>query len=130
MRRFAWLIALSACGGHTRAPAGPTPVQAPRLLPTVTEQSWYLSTASCAQGPFELDIPVGAAKWGEAIELSVRTPRRIAIHATITAGNSELATIDDTFDASGRVGGNADNARCVADARERLAAERARRAGT
>ncbi|HTL38727.1 MAG TPA: hypothetical protein VL326_36600 [Kofleriaceae bacterium] len=96
----------------------------------MTEQSFYQSRTACAQGPFVLDIPVGAAKWGEAIELSVRTPRRIAIHATITAGNTELASIDDTFDASGRVGGNADNARCVADARERLAAERARRAGT
>ncbi|HUS28489.1 MAG TPA: hypothetical protein VMZ53_08270 [Kofleriaceae bacterium] len=132
MKRFAWLISLAACGGHAPAPVAPgaAPVQPPRLLPTIAEQTFYGSKASCAQGPFELEIPVGAAKYGEVIELSLLAPRRIALHATITAGDTELATIDDTFDASGRVGGNADNARCVADARERLAAERARRAGT
>src|SRR5438045_3787343 len=99
MKRFVWVFALAACGGHRPDPAEPA---APRLLPTVAEQSWYRSTASCAQGPFTLDIPVGSAKYGEAVELAMRTPRRVALHAKITAGDQSLADIDDTFDASGR----------------------------
>jgi len=126
MKRY-FLLGLAACGG-SRA-SGPTTPHAlvPQLQPTVTEQSWYRSRATCAQGPFELDVPVGNAKYGEAIELALRAPRRIALHAVILAGDAELATIDDVFDSTGRVGGSADNARCIADARERLAMERARR---
>ncbi|HSD88915.1 MAG TPA: hypothetical protein VLB44_15410 [Kofleriaceae bacterium] len=126
MKRYVVLVGLAACGGRASGPTTPH-ARVPQLQPTVMEQSWYRSKATCAQGPFELDVPVGNAKYGEAIELALRAPRRIALHAVILAGDAELATIDDVFDSTGRVGGSADNARCIADARERLAMERARR---
>src|SRR4051812_39536657 len=123
------LLALAACGGPGHGPTTPQMVE-PKLVPTVAEQSWYLSSTTCAQGPFELTIPVGNAKYGDEIELALHTPRRIAIHAEVVADAKPLQTIDDTFDASGRVGGSADNARCVADARERLALVRGQRSQT
>lgn len=127
MKRYL-LVGLAACGGHGHEPTTPRTAE-PRLVPTVAEQSWYHSSATCAQGPFELTVPVGNTKYGEAVELAVRTPRKISIHAEVV-GATDLATVDDVFDASGRVGGSADNARCVADARERLALVRGQRSQT
>ncbi len=114
---------LGACGGssrHAASSGGPI-----ALVPRVQSTAFYRSKASCAQGPFELELPVGAAKYGEQVALLVRTPHRIELHAVIVDDTSELASSEGVFGADGRATGRPDNARCRADAHERLAATRA-----
>ena len=55
--RMKWLslALLAACGGHHAK--RPT-VDEPRLVPGVTAH-WYRSSVQCAQGPFEIELPVG-----------------------------------------------------------------------
>src|SRR4051794_40491077 len=117
------LAVLAACGGSSKRPASPVDTE-PRLIPGVTAQ-WYRSSAPCAQGPFELELPVGDAKYGQELELQLKTPRKVTLHAVVLDADRELATDDATIDASGRATGRPDNARCVADARERLVYARA-----
>jgi hypothetical protein len=121
------LAALAACGGSSHHAASPK-VEAPRLVPGVTAK-WYRSPVQCAQGPFEIELPVDAAKYGQDLELQLRTPRKIAFHAVILADDQELNTTDATMDASGHASGGPDNSKCVADARERLAYARAGNGG-
>lgn len=117
------LAALAACGGSSHHAASPK-VEDPRLVPGVTAH-WYRSAVQCAQGPFEIELPVDAAKYGQDIELQLKTPRRVSLHAVILDDDHELNTTEATMDASGRASGAPDNSKCVADARERLAFARA-----
>ena len=118
-RRWIAATALaSACGAA--APRG----RAIALEAAVAAQAWYRSPSICGQGPYEIDVPTGNARWGESYELRVSTPRPIAIHAAIVADDRDVATTDGVFDRNGRIAGDPANARCVADARERRAALR------
>ena len=128
---------LAACGGGSRGSAVPAsasqvtedgdPVDPFELQPRVAAQTWYRAASICGQGPFELELPVGSAKYGEEVELVASTPRAIALHAVILVGDKELDTTEGTFARGGRVGGRPDNTRCLADAKERLAIGRAQR---
>ncbi len=121
------LLGLAACGrgGH---PAHPRDDE-PRLEPVVAVQQWYRSPTSCGQGPYELELPVAGARWGEDFELRVRAPRAVELHAIVLADDDEVARASGVFGAGGAggaaAGGDrvADNARC-ADARERLGLQR------
>ena len=116
------VFVMTACGGAASAPAhGPKPIA---LEPVVATQTWYR-----AQGPFEVELPIDHTKWGEETLLLVHTPRRIAIHAVVLADGAEVGKTDGVFDATGPTAGKPDNARCVADARERLAMVHAGGAG-
>jgi hypothetical protein len=117
------LAALAACGGSSHHAASPK-VEDPRLIPGVTAH-WYRSSVQCAQGPFEIELPVDAAKYGQEIELQLKTPRKVALHAVILDEDRELNTTEATMDATGRASGGPDNSKCLADARERLAYARA-----
>ena len=91
------------------------------LYPGVTEQQWYRVTTTCAQGPWELEISPAGERWGEAIELKVHAPRKVALQATLFVDDTQADTASGVFDASGRQDGAPDHTRCIADARERLA---------
>ncbi|MBX3158064.1 MAG: hypothetical protein KF773_19000 [Deltaproteobacteria bacterium] len=125
-RACAVALVAAACGGSAgRAPNYITldePLVA--LVPAVAAQAWYRSPSSCGQGPWEIEVPLENARWGESVEVRLATPRAIAVHATIVADDAEVAQAAGTYDARGKVGGGADNARCVASATERLAAGR------
>ncbi len=121
------LATLAACGGGRRAPAAATP-PAPQpigIYPQVAHQAWYHVTARCAQGPFELEVPVAGAAYGEEVELRLQTPRNVALQAVVIADEQEVAKAGAVFASTGVTDGHADNSRCVADARERLALGRA-----
>lgn len=121
-----WMLSLvgaAACGhgGHANAP---------HLVPAIEAQTWYRSPADCAQGPFEVVVPVEGSKYGEDVELRVHAPRRIEVHASVADTDREVAKIAGVFDGGGRRDGKADNARCVASAGERLAMVRASSGGS
>lgn len=122
------LAALAACGGSSHHAKGPA-VDEPRLIPGVTAH-WYRSPVQCAQGPFEIELPLDAAKYGQDVELQLKTPRKVALHTELLADDHELNTTDAIFDANGYTSGAPDNSKCVADARERLAFARAGSGGT
>ena len=111
----------AACGGHADAPVAPRPIA---LEPVIAAQAWFRAPAPCGQGPYELELPITDAAWGEEIELRLATPRRIALHAVVIADDVEVARTQGVYGSSGATSGRPDNARCVADARERLAATR------
>jgi hypothetical protein len=94
------------------------------LQTTVALQAWYRSPVPCGQGPYEITIPTGDAKYGEQVEVRLHAPHGVALHAVLVVDGAEVERRDGTFDAQG---GNArlDNTRCVADKRERVAAGRA-----
>lgn len=110
--------ALAACGGGARGRTT-TPNEI-RLQPTIAEQRWFRSIATCAQGPFELELSTEGVKWGESVELRVHAPHRVALHAVMLVDDGEVARTDGVFEGRERTDGRADNTRCVADARERL----------
>ena len=117
------LATLAACGGGRRAPVTVTP-PAPQpigIYPQVAHQAWYRVTTSCAQGPFEVEVPIAGAAYGEEVELRLQTPRKVALQAVVLADEDEVAKAGAVFGATGITDGRADNTRCVADARERLA---------
>src|SRR5690606_40363578 len=98
------VVCLVGCGGGAttaRAPAADTP----RLLPTVVAQSWYRAAASCAQGPFEIEVPVAGERWGEEVELHLHTPRAVALQAVILVDGAEVARTGGVFDARGETRG-------------------------
>ncbi|MBA3542263.1 MAG: hypothetical protein H0T79_21790, partial [Deltaproteobacteria bacterium] len=68
-------------------------------------QSWYRATSICGQGPYEVEVPVINARWGEEFELRVATPRRIQVHAVVVADGAEMAKTAAVFDGTGRVNG-------------------------
>lgn len=110
---------LVACGGSAKGPAAPHDA-APRLLPSIAEQTWYRASSTCGQGPYEIELPTAGARWGEDFELRLKTPRRVALQAVILVDDAEVARTTGVFDGNGQVSGKAENTRCVADARERL----------
>ena len=112
----------AACGGTAAKPTAA--VRPVALEPVVAAQGWYRSPTPCGQGPYEVDVPVADARWGQEVELRIATPRRIALYAVILADGIEVARGHGVYDRSGAVEGAADNARCVADVHERLAASR------
>jgi len=127
---------LAGCGGGQaqRAPTSPVDVELPdslamplddiKLVNVVTTQTWYRSPSNCGQGPYELVLPVAAARWGEAFELRLHTPRRVALIAVLLVDGQEVARADGVFDTVREVEGTAENARCVEDVRGRVAASR------
>ncbi len=126
MKAIALLVCgLCACGGSTKHTAG-LGGGGPALVASVESLAFYKSRSSCAQGPFELELPLVGSRYGEAVELLVTTPRRIEVHAEIAAGSESLAAVEGTFDPGGRAPTDArpDNARCLADVRARLSAAR------
>ena len=46
----------------------------------------------CGQGPYELEIPVAGAKWGEEFELRLHAPHRVEVQAVVLAYESGLVT--------------------------------------
>ncbi|MEO7094614.1 MAG: hypothetical protein ABI175_15260 [Polyangiales bacterium] len=119
MYRTAVLATLvTACGGGT-GPRQPQLVE-PRLVTSVVGQAWYRATTTCAQGPYEIEVPAVDAKWGQGVDLMLATPRKLALHAVLLVDDKEVTSTDAVFDASGRTHGKPDNARCIADAKERL----------
>jgi len=107
-----------ACGGS--GPKQPQVVE-PRLITSVAGQQWYRVRSTCAQGPYEIEIPAVDAKWGQGVDLMLATPRKLALHAVMLLDGVEVASASSVYDASGRVDGKPDNARCIADVKERLA---------
>ncbi|MBA3392811.1 MAG: hypothetical protein H0T89_09210, partial [Deltaproteobacteria bacterium] len=123
MRRLVTLGLILGCGGS--APKSTAPYgRAYELVPTVTAEAWYRSPSLCGQGPYELEVPVAGARWGEELELRVTTPRPVQLVAVVIADGEEVAKRDAVFDRTGQVGGRPANARCVAAISERLAASR------
>lgn len=102
-------------------PAGATTAATIGLEPIVAGQQWYRAQSSCAQGPYELDVPVAGVRWGDDVELRLHTPRKVALDAVILVDDQEVERAHAVFDGAGTAGGKPDNARCLADARERLA---------
>jgi hypothetical protein len=110
LKRVCWIV-VAACGGSSgpRAPHAP----AIRLEPVVAEQTWYRTTTVCGQGPYEVELSAAGAKWGEEVELLVHAPHAIELRAEVIADGKEVAHTS--------FGSAPANARCVADAHERLA---------
>lgn len=119
MSRFAYLgVLAAACGGSSPRPAASYAPPEPALEPQVAEQRWYRATTTCAQGPWELDVAPSGARWGEEVELRLKTPRAVALHAELIVDDDAPLAVDRVLDPRG--GSVAENARCVADAKERL----------
>jgi hypothetical protein len=116
-RAICTLGLIGACGGAPRHPSTQVEIG---LEPAIALQQWYRSQSTCAQGPYEIDLPVSGARWGEQLELRLHTPRRVAINAVIVADGAEVERTAAVFDGGGQVQGKPDNARCIADAHERL----------
>ncbi|HEU0035008.1 MAG TPA: hypothetical protein VFQ53_30490 [Kofleriaceae bacterium] len=127
-------LAVCACGSKPKpaAPVAPDDIDEPaarggpeiRLVPSVAAQVWYRSPTSCGQGPYELELPLDDARWQQELELQLATPRRIALHAVLIVDGIEGQRTAGVFGPQGSTSGAADNARCVADTKERLAALR------
>lgn len=66
-------------------------------------------------------MPALEAKWGQGIDLMLETPRRVALHAVLLVDDREVTSTDAVYDATGRVDAKPENARCLADVKERLA---------
>lgn len=50
---------------------------------------WYRSPVSCAQGPFEIRIPVRGDSWGEKLTLQVYAPRKVAFRVDFRTSTEE-----------------------------------------
>lgn len=116
-RLLSFLLLAGACHHEPAHPAGPPPIA---LEPRVEALRWYRAPTPCGQGPYELAVDASDARYGEDVELQLHTPRKVAIDAVVAEDGRELARTHATFDRAGATSGAADNARCVADARERL----------
>ena len=73
----------------------------------------FAAPSTCAQGPFDVDVPADGTTAVDGIELVACTPRRLVGHAEIWIGSTaEMTTFGDV----------ADNARCVAGSATAIAA--------
>ena len=126
MLRRCLIVLLVACGGSPKPARPPGEVEPVgiAIVPNVAAQAWYRSPTICGQGPYEIEVPVSGAKWGEELVLWLSTPRRVALNAVILGDDEEVAKTAALFDRNGRGHGKAENLRCIADAKERLAAVR------
>ena len=111
------LIVLAACGGSHHTSSTPRAIG---IEPNVAELSWYRAATTCAQGPFELAVDATNEKYGEDVELQLHTPRAVAIEAVVLADGVEVTRAHAVYDASGATSAKPANARCIADAHERL----------
>ena len=116
-----WLsIALVAgCAHASVPPAGP------HLVSQVAAEQWYVPSASCSQGPFELAEAAAGTRWGEAIQLVASSPRRLRLTAVVEVGDKEVSRETVTVDPHPGVAGSGsgrplppENQRCVAGAVE------------
>ena len=106
LRRWWWSAFIAACGGSPKHGATIA------IVPTVAAQSWYRSPASCAQGPFELEVPTRGAKYGEDVQLRVQAPRAIALHAEVLVDGKPVHQTSGVYDSTGTlVDHKVDNAR-------------------
>jgi len=113
-----FVLLLVACGGSPpHPPAGPV---VPALQPSVAGLQWYRALSTCAQGPYEVTLDASHARYGEDFELQLHTPRKLALDAVILVDGTEVDRTHGVFDARGSAGGKPDNAKCIADAHERL----------
>lgn len=119
MYRLALLILVVACGG-SKQPTTPRVA----LEPKVDELRWYRASTPCGQGPYVFEVDATGAKYGEDVELLVATPRKVAFEARTTITGDAPRTASGVYDGTGIASGMPDNARCVADAKERLAIAR------
>jgi len=107
MRVHSYLIAatliIGACGPSHRLNSKTTHVRS------------FASAKECAQGPFELTIPAKGHRWGEALELRVKTPRRVQLIATIDRGVGLAIKRERLL---GGRGTKPDNKRCVVSLNE------------
>ncbi|PKN44585.1 MAG: hypothetical protein CVU59_11305 [Deltaproteobacteria bacterium HGW-Deltaproteobacteria-17] len=53
---------------------------------------WYKTATRCAQGPFELRIPSRGAPWGEKVELTVFSPRKLGLRVDFRTDDQEQFT--------------------------------------
>lgn len=97
----------------------------------------YQAPERCGQGPYEIVVPAGGSRWGEGIEIVAYSPRGIAGHYEVSAGDEVVES--GTFDRREvprltSIGGGeeynlqavdepVDNARCLAPDAERAIAE-------
>ena len=99
----------------------PAVVVEPAIVPQIAEQQWFLAKTTCAQGPFELEVPLEAGgRWEQEVELRLSTPRNIALNAVMLVDGAEVAKSGGVWSSSGPASGGAQNTKCLADARERL----------
>ncbi|MGE3456257.1 MAG: hypothetical protein AB7O24_14190 [Kofleriaceae bacterium] len=117
-RIFAAIVLVSCGGAPVHDPKWTQPE--PRLEQHDADARWYRALSTCGQGPYELDAPVTGAKWGEEVELRVHTPRNIALEAIVLADGVQVTKHSGVFTDRDQVSAKPDNARCIADARERL----------
>lgn len=104
---------------------GPVSPRAISLEPVVAEQAWYRAPAPCGQGPYVIELALPEARWGQDVELRIATPRKLALHVTMTDDRNAQSALDGIYGPEGRTSGPPDNKRCVADVHERLAASHA-----
>ena len=101
---------------------GPMSPKAIALEPVVAEEAWYRAPSPCGQGPYAIELALPDARWGQDVELRLATPRKIALHVTVTDDEQTVAARDGIFGTEGQTSGSPDNQRCVADVHERLVA--------
>lgn len=111
-----FLVIVAACGGSPPH-AGPV---TPALQPSVANLVWYRALSTCAQGPYEVALDASNPKYGEDFELQVHTPRKLALEAVMLVDGAEVDRTHGVFDDHGATSGKPDNAKCIADAHERL----------
>ncbi len=115
--KWLWLlIALPACS--SKGPARPAP-DAPHLVAT-SDLQWYRVGATCAQGPFEVELAATGAKYGEIAELDLHTAHAVAIEAAVLVDGREVDRVHGVFDQGGPTSGAAANAKCLASDHDKL----------
>ncbi len=109
----------AAWGSGCKGPAAPRAVG---LEPAVAEQAWYRAPTPCGQGPYAIELALPESRWGQDVELRIATPRKLALHVTMSAEDTAGSSRDGIYGPEGLTSGEPDNQRCVADVHERLAA--------
>ncbi len=95
------LVLIGACGGSHGLRARTTTVKS------------FASSERCAQGPFEITIPATGHRWGEAVELRVKTPRRVKLIAVVETAAPGAGRASEQSALLGGPGTQPDNRRCV-----------------
>ncbi len=119
VRARSLLLLLAGCGGSSAHPAIPEAKKI-AIEANVAELSWYRAVSTCAQGPFEVSVDATGSKYGEDVELQLHTPRAVALDAVVLADGAEVARTHAVYDSGGTTTQKPANARCIADAHERL----------
>ncbi len=114
-----WLSIVLFAACSPKGPAKPAVEEPPHLVAT-SDLRWYRVDASCAQGPFELELTATGAKYGEIAELDLHTTHAIALQAAVLVDGREVDRVHGVYDPSGPVAGPADNAKCLASEHDKL----------